>query len=454
MAAVAAVAVTFASTTPKYIFYFIGDGMGMGHIMAAQQYNRHILGNTTPLLMMQFPIASMAESYSANAPVTDSAASGTALSTGYKTKNYMLGMLPDSTHVYSIAKDLKEGGFGVAVLSSVGADDATPAAFYAHVPYRKHFLDIGMDAARSGYQFIGGSGLRGLKDEKGAPTTLTDSLKAHNVTVLHSADEVASHKGEKVMLLQPSPWDINNTGYTIDSLKGVMPLAAMTRTALDHLRASSPERFFMMVEGGNIDHAAHSNDGGAVIKEILNFNDAIAVAYDFYLQHPDETLIVVTADHNTGGMSIAGGPAGHRSLGYIDSQRVSKDEMSNRTRRILENKQNISWPQMKTLLGEWLGFWETVPVSDEDAKRLEERFNETFVSRNGKEEQTLYNNANSFVVEVFKVMDHATGLRWIANSHTGDPVPVFAIGAGSNIFSHLLNNTDIPRTIKKAALIP
>ena len=95
-----------SAATPKYIFYFIGDGMGMGPVMAAETYNRTILNNPNRLLMMQFPVASAAMTYSASSNVTDSAAAGTALSTGTKTKNSMLGMAPDTTDVYSIAVDL------------------------------------------------------------------------------------------------------------------------------------------------------------------------------------------------------------------------------------------------------------------------------------------------------------------------------------------------------------
>ena len=113
---------------PKYIFYFIGDGMGMGHVMATQNYNRIILGNNEPLLMMQFPVASMAMTYSATGPITDSAAAGTALATGYKTLNGMVGVTPDTTAVESVASQLHKKGYGVGIITTVAPDDATPSA--------------------------------------------------------------------------------------------------------------------------------------------------------------------------------------------------------------------------------------------------------------------------------------------------------------------------------------
>ena len=150
------------SAKVRYVFYFIGDGMGMGHVNTTQYYNRMVLGNDTPLLMMQFPVASQAQTYSASAPITDSAAAGTALSTGSKTRNYTIGLAPDTiTPLISIARKLKDDGWGVAVLSSCAADDATPAAFYAHQVDRNMFYEINLDAAASGYDFLGGASLRG-----------------------------------------------------------------------------------------------------------------------------------------------------------------------------------------------------------------------------------------------------------------------------------------------------
>ena len=125
--------------------------MGMGHVNATETYNRDVLGNGSPILMMQFPVATQVRTYSFDRSITDSAAAGTALSTGYKTTNGMLGMRPDSTEVCSIARELKNMGYGVGVVTSVAPDDATPGAFYAHVPSRKMYYEIGTQMAESGY---------------------------------------------------------------------------------------------------------------------------------------------------------------------------------------------------------------------------------------------------------------------------------------------------------------
>ena len=278
--------------------------MGMGQVQAAQVYNRTVLGNDEPLLMMQFPVASQSTTHSASSPVTDSAAAGTALATGHKTNNGMLGMTPDSAAVTSVAKELFDRGYGVALVTSVPPDDATPGAFYAHVPSRSMYYEIGLQAAASGYDFIAGSKLRGTKDKDGNPNDLIDTFRANGVDIARGLDQLKDKKSRRVLLLNPEEITESQINFTIDSVKGAMNLPDMTLAALEHLKSNGRDRFFMMVEGGNIDYGGHANDGGTIIKEVINFNQALRHAYDFYLAHPDETLILVTADHETGGMGL------------------------------------------------------------------------------------------------------------------------------------------------------
>ena len=323
-AAVAVMATLGASAqSPKYIFYYIGDGMGMGPVVAAETYNRVILNSDKPLNMMQMPVVGWCMTYSASSTITDSAAAGTALSAGTKTKNGMLGMNPDTADVVSVAKKLQAMGYGIGVTTSVAPDDATPGAFYAHVPHRSMFYEIGTQMAGTDYEFIAGAGLRGLVKD-GKETDLLKHFADNKVQIVRGPKEIANINSKKVLLLNPEGTADYDIGYTIDSINGVLNLPLIAETCLKHLEKTSPDKFFMMVEGGNIDHALHANDGGAAVKEVLNFDQALGVAFDFYQKHPDETLIIVTADHDTGGMSIVkdGG------LGNIDYQRVSKEVFS------------------------------------------------------------------------------------------------------------------------------
>ena len=168
---------TLFASSPKYIFYFIGDGMGVGPAMATETYNRQVLKNDNSILMMQFPVASVAMTYSHENPITDSAAAGTALATGHKTRNGMIGMTADSVAVKSIAKLLNENGYGAAINTSVFIDDATPCAFYANTTSRKNYYEICQDLLNRDFEFFGGAALRGKKDNHGKAAKLYQNLK-------------------------------------------------------------------------------------------------------------------------------------------------------------------------------------------------------------------------------------------------------------------------------------
>lgn len=441
------------TNSPKYIFYFIGDGIGMGPVMSTMTYQRMVHPEQS-LTMTSFPVVSWCQTYSSSSPVTDSAAAGTALSTGVKTKNTMLGMGPDTVAVTSVARQLKDMGWGVGVVTTVAPDDATPGAFYTHVPNRGMFYQIDCDAAASGYDFIAGGGLRGLKDKQGNATDVLERFAAAGVTIARGIDAVpAAAPGSRVLLLSPEGiGEANNVGYTIDSIAGALTLPAITRACLDYVQgtAATPGRpFFMMVEGGNIDHALHANDGGAAIKEIINFDQAVAIAYEFYRQHPDETLIVITADHDTGGMAI-GNTVLHYDAkpAYIDSQRVSKEEFSAYCKGLLKSRRIYRWDDMKEYLIDNFGMFTVVPVSEEQEKDLQGLFEECFLKRNSKDQKTLYGDFNAFAVAVFAHVNGQAGFGFTTNSHTGNPVPVFAVGVGAERFRSLNNNKDLPAIIR------
>jgi len=443
-----------AEDAPKYIFYYIGDGMGISPLMTAQAYNREVLKNGKTLQMLQFPVASFAMTYSASSPVTDSAAAGTALSTGTKTRNSMLGMSPDSVHVTSIARQLKDMGYGVGIVTSVALDDATPGAFYAHVPNRNMRYDIDIAAAKSGYDFMAGAGLAGTTDKDGNPTDVEAVLKQNRVQVVRGLDGIKQINSDKVMLLGDTDRPNYNIGYTVDSVPGILTLPVITQTCLDHLTSKTPDKFFMMVEGGNIDHALHGNDAGAAIKEILNFDQALAIAYNFYLAHPDETLILVTADHDTGGMSYVKSRLNlNDPLGVYRYQKVSKEAFSDYCKSLLHDRRIYRWDDMKQYLEDNLGLFTHIPVSDEKTAQLKEMFEKTFEMRNTSDQKTLYASFNSFAVAVFNLINDAAGTIFTTTSHSANPAPVFAIGVGAEKFKQLNNNNELPKIIREIAEI-
>lgn len=449
----AAITATAWAKAPNYIFFFIGDGMGIAQVTNAQLYNARVLGNSTPLLSTTFPVASMATTHSASSDVTDSAAAGTALSTGHKTVNGMLGVTPDSVAVTSVAKKLFDAGYGVGIVTSVAIDDATPGAFYAHVPSRSQYYDIGRQLAECGYQFAAGASLRGAFDKQGNPTDLMKYFDEANVSVSYGLDSIDT-TAQRLLVLSPFHKEKQNEiGFTIDSIAGALTLPALTRAGLDQLKRTSPDRFFMMVEGGNIDHAGHGNDGGTILREVINFNQAIQEAYDFYLAHPDETLIVVTADHETGGMSV-----GCRETGYsvrlenAAGQKISKEEFSNLCRAMLRSRRIYTWDDMQEILRDELGFGVNLKLTPEETERLHTMFDEVFEKRaSGLDQKTLYATFDGFTNEVFNILNAKSGMGWTTGGHSGMPVPVYAVGVDSQLFSPLNDNTDIPAKILSIA---
>ncbi len=431
--------------TPKYIFYFIGDGMGIAPSMASITYSRKVLGEEKLPLMFNFPYVGQVMTWSASSDVTDSAAAGTALATGHKTRNSMLGMDADTIPVTSVATLLKEKGYGVGLVTNVAADDATPGAFYAHVPARWMREEIDRQFVGSGFDFLAGSALEGLYRD-GKSTGVLEEYAKNNIDVIYDPAERKS--GRRTVLLQKDPFQGGNTGYMIDSIPGMLTLTQMTRCCLDHLTESAPDSFFMMVEGGNIDHALHGNAALPPITEIYNFNNALGVAYEFLQNHPKETLIVVTADHDTGGLSV-----GNEANGYVahfdvlKNQKISKEMFSDVCKKMLKEGNYGGWEGMEALLTEKFGFWDAVPLTEGETNFLEDLYRKVFEEHAGVDEKNLYNDFNAFASGVFRTLSQKAAVGWTSGAHTGNPVGVYAIGVGAENFGHFFNNTELPLLI-------
>ena len=439
------------AASPKYIFYFIGDGMGLGHIMITEAYNRTVLNNDEHLTMLQFPVTSMATTYSANRHITDSSAAGTALSTGNKTNNYMLGVTPDSVPVFSIAKALKDNGYGVGIATTVTLNDATPAAFYGNAPNRKLYYEIGKGIIGSNYEFFAGYNLISKNNNKGEKTDLYEKIEKDGYKIVKGKEEYEKIKNHNKIILLNKPNRAGHCGYTVDSMgNDNFNVPYLTQTCMNHLQKNSPEKFFMMIEGGNIDWIAHANDPG-VVKSILDFDEGIKIAYDFYKKHPDETLIVVTADHNTGGMTF--GVRGNKrvTLKNLDYQKVSISMFQEYCKDLQKSGKEITWDDMKTYLKQNLGLYGAIEVDKKDDKLIQESFNKTFTKKDVEDVKTLYTTYNNFIADVFNVFNKYTGIGWTTTGHTGDFTPVYAIGVGAEEFNGLNNNIDLPKKIAKIA---
>lgn len=443
----------------KYVFYFIGDGMGMGHVGVTDAYMRLVNPEAPQILMMQFPVSSQVRTYSANNPITDSAAGGTALSTGSKTNNYSVGVDAEGNPVMSIASDFMKAGYKAGVTTTVALDDATPSAFYAHSVSRRDSKEIANQAIGSGLTFLGGSMFGATENSPEWTSKFTNSLQKDGYQIVTGIDEFRSLTTPSKILMYAQNPDGHNSGYTIDSVANHSTVAHFTEAALHTLegavKADKAPGFFMMIEAGNIDWAGHATDGGTIIKEVLNMQEGLQIAYDFYQKHPDETLIVVTADHDTGGMALGRTDTRKNSfktsLAVADYQRISKDKFEDYCREMYGPGTTKGWEDMKQFLSDKLGYWNGVELSAEEEDALQNSFKKTFVDRDTKDTKTLYKDFNKFAVTVFDLFNKKMGIGFTSNYHTGNMVPLYAIGVGSELFSRNLNNIDVPMLILKAA---
>lgn len=446
----------------KYIFYFIGDGMGVNQVQGTEMYLSELKGEIgiTPLLFTQFPYATMATTFSSSNGVTDSAAAGTALATGHKTKNGALGVNKDLDEVSSIATWAKNNGYRVGISSSVSIDHATPAAFYAHQASRSSYYQIGLDLIEANFDFYAASDFldpnnANAKDGK-THESLYDLAKKSGYTLARGYKDYQkkAKKADKMILFQPeaaSAKDNSSIPYAIDRKKGDLSLAEITRAGINFLSKDLSKGFFLMVEGGKIDWAGHSNDAATNFREVIDMDEAIKVAYEFYAQHPDETLIVVTADHETGGISIGNGSYG-LNLQALKSQKMSEGEFTKVINALRsKHKNQVSWEVIQKALKENFGFWDSVKLNERQEARLKAIYDKSFGNQPVSLEKTLYSQDEPLSGEAKRILNSIASVGWTSGGHSAGYVPVFAIGANAQLFQERIDNTEIPIKIAEAA---
>lgn len=445
----------------KYVFYFIGDGMGIQQINATQAFiaaSQAKTGNA-PLSFTHFPVTGLSTTYAHNRYITGSAAAGTALATGHKTSINTISLSHDHADtVYSIAYYANKSGYQVGVTTSVSIDHATPAAFYAHQPKRDMYHHISHDLLKTGFRFFAGGGfidpegrrtknplgnLFELGQEKGVfftqDLTIPDSVLQSQRTIVYSAPNSATGKS-----LQ----------YHIDKSETDISLSDITSLAIDVL--DNPKGFFLMVEGGKIDWACHNNDATTTIQEMISFSDAVEIAYQFYLKHPTQTLIVVTSDHETGGMSL-----GSRSQGYesnimlLANQKQSYDAFNEKVAQFKAlHKGKPSFKNFLAFVKDEIGLGKDgLELSNGYLSTLRQAFDASQGQLTPMQIDLVndeYGDYDPLTMAAIKVLNQKAGVGWTSFSHTASQVPIYAIGVGQDLFAGQMDNTDIPKRIAKA----
>ena len=444
----------------KYVFYFIGDGMGVNQVNAAETYLGALQGRIgiEPLCFPSFPYSAFVNTQSATNGVTDSAAGGTALACGQKTKNGTLGMLKDlTTSVSSIADWARQSGAAVGITTSVAIDHATPAAFYAHVKERHEQYTIGKQLVESANDFYAGADFTIPTDpEYPNGNTLYEEANSKGFTIARGYADYQNKaaNAKKMILLQSeeaSKADRYSIPYALDRKDGDLTLTDITRAGIDFLMKKQGEKngFFMMIEGGKIDWACHANDL-AFIPELIDMDNAVKVAYDFYKQHPDETLIIVTADHETGGIVLSRGLY-EINLAAVGNQRITIEKLGKELHKMHDVKgDKLLWDDVKTFLAENFGFWDKISLTDEQTQRLVSAFKK-IMDGTSKDQRTLYQNDDELAVTVRNIMSECAQVGWHVTSHSNGYVPCFAIGVGAEQIHGRIDNTEIPKIVAKAA---
>ena len=449
-----------AQVKAKYVFYFIGDGMGVNQVNAAETYLGAMQGRIgiEPLCFPSFPYAAFVNTQSATNGVTDSAAGGTALACGQKTKNGTLGMLKDLvTPISSIADWARNSGAAVGITTSVAVDHATPAAFYAHVKERHEQYTIGKQLIESGNDFYAGSDFTIPNDpEYPNGTSLYESAVAKGFTIARGYAEYqkAADKAKRMILFQSeeaSNADRYSIPYALDRKEGALSLTDITRAGIDFLMKKQGEKngLFMMIEGGKIDWACHANDM-AFIPELIDMDNAVRVAYEFYKQHPDETLIIVTADHETGGLVLARNLY-ELHLDVIGHQRITIERLGKELHKMHDVQgDKLEWNTVKTFITENFGFWDKVQLTDNQTKRLEDAFRK-IINGTSQDLKTLYQKDDELAVTVRNIQAECALVGWQVTGHSNGYVPCFAVGVGAERIHGRIDNTEIPKIVANTA---
>ncbi|MBQ9469516.1 MAG: alkaline phosphatase, partial [Bacteroidales bacterium] len=453
IAAIALAALLSACSSPKqakYVFLVIGDGFGLAQAVMAETYLDAKAADTATnhLTLLQLPEIGVSTTHSANQLITCSSAAGTALATGHKTNNGMLGVRPDTSALESIAKKLHNQGFNIGIVSSVSLDHATPAAFYANAKSRRDYVDISRQLALSGFEYFGGGALRGvLKD-----STVANDIRAAGYTMLNNKELIDSHNLNDGKLIASSSVVLAEAEipYVIDTPQHDMHLSYFVQKGIN-LLSSSPKPFFMMIEGGKIDWSCHGNDAATTLHEVLEMDKALGIALQFYREHPDETLIIVTADHETGGLGL--GIKGYKIRpDLLDGQRMSEDAFSQQVDAMAQR--NASRQELYSTIERSFGFNGPTPflaLNRRDSARIDLIYRVRFAERNRDKSDMLMaydmHEGETIASLCVKMMSEKAGFGWTSLSHTGVAVPVRAIGAGAERFGGCYDNTDIPRKI-------
>ena len=460
--------------TPKYVFLFIGDGMSYPQIQSTSDYlgalndedywqakpslddnQGAILDGPEYLNFMNFEGVGTAVTYDSNSFAPDSASTATSIATGHKTYSGSINVDETGTVEYeTIAEQLKaQKGYEIGVITSVNLNHATPAAFYAHQASRSNYYDIGLEMVESDFDYFAGGGLLDPTGSEGDQTDLYQLAQEAGYTVARTyaeADAISADT-DKAIIIEENLADSDAIPYELDRTDDMWSLADYVEKGIEVL--DNDTGFFMMCEGGKIDWACHANDAGSSIHDTQALADAVQVAIDFAAEHPDETLILVTGDHETGGLTIGfAGTDYDTYLDLLENQKISYAKFdSDYVASYKENK--TPFEDVLSDIEELFGLKaqgaadDKLVLTEYEMEQLraayEKSVNGTAASQYEQEEYVLYGTYEPLSVTITHIINNKSGISFTSYSHTGLPVAVLAEGVGAESFSGYYDNTQI-----------
>ncbi|MGM0607185.1 MAG: alkaline phosphatase [Candidatus Muiribacteriota bacterium] len=401
----------FSDSQAKNVIILIGDGMSYSTNTLARVIN------DGQLSMDEFPVTGSITTHSKNHLITDSAAAGTAISTGHKTANGLVGVLPDGTKLKNLTEAAQELGKKTGIVTTTTISHATPGSFSAHIPNRGHQYDIAKQQMQSGIDILMGGGMRYFKE-------LLDDAEKKGYDVVKNRSELVKTTNTKVLGI----FEEFHLNYDLDRELGEPSLALMVRKSID-LLDEDDNGFFLMVEGGRIDHAGHSNDPVGAIYDTFAFDRAVKEALDYGRRNKD-TLVVVLSDHETGGL-VLGRDGYNYKPEVIKGFRYTPDKIMG----MLDE----AFVDLKEKLELYTDYDWKDDIIDEimelkDTKR-----------------PTRWSEGGLATALFVRLINSEANIDWTTNDHAGGEVPVFAFGPQAEIFTGTYDNTDIPKKISAVA---
>lgn len=438
-----------SEATPKYVFYFIGDGMGAAQRQIAEYYKQEVTGDkSAKLLMHSFPTAGINTTYSSDSLITDSAAAGTALATGYKTNSGVISKLPDGTNVKTLIEAAEEKGIATGLVTTTRLTHATPAVFASHNENRNNENEIAADFLDSGVEFFAGGGNRHFvpqnwewgKSKREDDRNLLNEFAEMGYKVFESADSAKEFReyhpaGEEKVIATLA---YSHLPYEIDrkQTNESPSLAELTEKGIEVL-TKYDNGFFMMVEGGRIDHACHANDAAGAINDALAFDEALGKAYEFYNKYPNETLIVVVGDHETGGMGLGFAKNYFLKLDELTDIKASVDD-------VLTKKYDGDREAYFSYIAEYFG------LDDLTEKEKAEIVKAMDIADSEEEYDVAVYGPSYYgpvAVATTHIISARANLEWTTFAHSATSIPMSAIGVGAENFGGYKDNTEIAKAM-------